>query len=235
MADRFCGNCGNELRPQDKFCPGCGKPVHETAVVPTTEADIPVPPLPRQSEESTLVSAEQAEPPPESRPFNIIEAFRQAGTPVKIVLGIAVLAGLSTIFTQSDPALGIILMLVLLVVAFFMWVAPDNGTRGAVGQAIVNDTEVEHAEPISEAERTHLLDEAIGGYLLRGFFVRLRTPTTAQLVMPKKFSFIWALLWFLLFGIGIIVYLIYYAAKGDEGVYLQVDEYGNVTATWQLR
>jgi predicted amidophosphoribosyltransferase len=35
MADKFCGECGNELRPEDRFCPGCGKPVHETAVVPT--------------------------------------------------------------------------------------------------------------------------------------------------------------------------------------------------------
>jgi hypothetical protein len=44
MADRFCGECGNELRPEDRFCPGCGKPVHETAVVPTPEADVEVPP-----------------------------------------------------------------------------------------------------------------------------------------------------------------------------------------------
>ena len=56
-----------------------------------------------------------------------------------------------------------------------------------------------------------------------------------QLVRPKKFSFIWALLWFLLFGIGIIVYLIYYAAKQDEGRYLEVDEYGAIKATRQVR
>jgi predicted amidophosphoribosyltransferase len=34
MADRFCNNCGNELRPDDKFCPNCSRPVHETAVCP---------------------------------------------------------------------------------------------------------------------------------------------------------------------------------------------------------
>ena len=41
-----------------------------------------------------------------------------------------------------------------------------------------------------------------------GFFVRQRTATTAQLVRPKRFGFVWALLWFLVFGVGIIVYLI---------------------------
>jgi hypothetical protein len=63
MAERFCGNCGNELRPDDRFCPNCGKPVHETAVVPTPEADVAVPPLPQQSKEATPLPVEQAEPP----------------------------------------------------------------------------------------------------------------------------------------------------------------------------
>lgn len=27
MADRFCGNCGRELRQDGSFCPGCGQPV----------------------------------------------------------------------------------------------------------------------------------------------------------------------------------------------------------------
>jgi uncharacterized OB-fold protein len=38
MADRFCRECGNVLRPKERFCPGCGKPVHETAVVSTPES-----------------------------------------------------------------------------------------------------------------------------------------------------------------------------------------------------
>jgi hypothetical protein len=48
MADRFCRECGHELRPEDRFCPNCGKPVHETAVVPTPEADVPTPSPPPQ-------------------------------------------------------------------------------------------------------------------------------------------------------------------------------------------
>jgi hypothetical protein len=38
VEDRYCGNCGHELKPDDKFCSGCGKPVHETARVSTAAA-----------------------------------------------------------------------------------------------------------------------------------------------------------------------------------------------------
>lgn len=81
---------------------------------------------------------------------------------------------------------------------------------------------------------TRTLEEEVGEYMRCGFFVRHRTETTAQLVKPKKFSFVWALLWFLVFGVGIVVYLIYYAAKRDEGRYVEVNEYGAVKATRQV-
>src|SRR5215203_7118782 len=44
---RYCGNCGNELEPEDRFCQNCGKPVHQAARVPTPEADVPLPPPPQ--------------------------------------------------------------------------------------------------------------------------------------------------------------------------------------------
>ena len=44
---RYCGNCGNELSPEDQFCRNCGTPVHRAATVPTPEADVPVPPPPQ--------------------------------------------------------------------------------------------------------------------------------------------------------------------------------------------
>jgi hypothetical protein len=77
MADRFCGECGNELRPEDRFCPGCGKPVHETAVAPTPEAAVPVPPLPERWAEATRRPTEQDEPPPDSSPSDRILRLRQ--------------------------------------------------------------------------------------------------------------------------------------------------------------
>jgi hypothetical protein len=43
MADRYCGNCGNELSQEDQFCRSCGRPVHRAAAVPTPNAGVPVP------------------------------------------------------------------------------------------------------------------------------------------------------------------------------------------------
>lgn len=62
----------------------------------------------------------------------------------------------------------------------------------------------------------------------RGYRVESRIPTAAQLLRPKKFSFLWALLWFLLFGIGILIYVAYYLAKSDQTMYLEVDDAGKV-------
>lgn len=55
MADRSCGNCGQELSDDARFCPSCGRPVHEVAHVPTLEAEVAVPPLPDQQEPSSEV------------------------------------------------------------------------------------------------------------------------------------------------------------------------------------
>jgi hypothetical protein len=59
---RYCGNCGNELDPEDRFCQNCRRPVHQTAQVPTPEADVPVPPPPQQ--EAATQPLEQAEAQP---------------------------------------------------------------------------------------------------------------------------------------------------------------------------
>ncbi len=49
MADRFCGNCGHELRPEASFCPSCGQPAHSSAQPPTPEPATPIPGLPQQA------------------------------------------------------------------------------------------------------------------------------------------------------------------------------------------
>lgn len=83
-------------------------------------------------------------------------------------------------------------------------------------------------EQLTVAARKAILDHEVTKYVRKGFRVQSRTDTEAQLVKPKKFSFLWAALWFLMLGIGLIVYLLYYAAKKDEQVYLQVDQRGKV-------
>ena len=50
-SERYCSNCGQELRPEDRYSSNCGKPVHLAAHVPTPEADVPVPP-PQQAQPS---------------------------------------------------------------------------------------------------------------------------------------------------------------------------------------
>ncbi len=77
-------------------------------------------------------------------------------------------------------------------------------------------------------ERTAILDKEISKYVKNGYRVVSRSDTTAQLVKPKKFSFIWAMLWLLVAGVGIFVYLIYYMAKKDSTVYLEVDAQGKI-------
>jgi hypothetical protein len=51
VAQRYCTNCGAELREEDRFCPSCGRRVHETAALSTPEADVSVPPAPQAGEE----------------------------------------------------------------------------------------------------------------------------------------------------------------------------------------
>jgi hypothetical protein len=66
------------------------------------------------------------------------------------------------------------------------------------------------------------LASAIQSLVKKGWRVIQQTNTSASLVKPKKFSFFWAFMWFLVAGFGLVVYLIYYAAKRDENLYIQV-------------
>jgi hypothetical protein len=44
---------------------------------------------------------------------------------------------------------------------------------------------------------------------------------TVQMVKPKRFSVLWAALWLLFFGVGIMFYAIYFVAKRDDTAYLE--------------
>jgi hypothetical protein len=44
VADRYCQNCGHQLGLEERSCPMCGRDAHETAHVPTSEANVLVPP-----------------------------------------------------------------------------------------------------------------------------------------------------------------------------------------------
>lgn len=61
MTYRYCRNCGQELAEDDRFCSNCGKPVHEAAYKPTLEADVPIPPPPRQAWDTTSATPQPAQ------------------------------------------------------------------------------------------------------------------------------------------------------------------------------
>jgi hypothetical protein len=60
VAQRYCTNCGAVLGEEARFCPNCGRPAHQTASVPTPEADVPVPPPPQVGGADTTAPDQQA-------------------------------------------------------------------------------------------------------------------------------------------------------------------------------
>jgi hypothetical protein len=86
-------------------------------------------------------------------------------------------------------------------------------------------------QQLSIQEQSAILDEEVRKYVHRDYRVESRSATTAQMVKPKKFSFFWAFVWFLLFGVGVLIYLFYYYAKKDETAYIEVDGQGKISVS----
>ncbi len=209
VAHRYCTSCGAELPEDARFCHSCGRAAHETAAVAIPEANVEVPPALPDSGDTDG-----------TKELSTRNAFIGLGAGLVIILLVA---------SATKHAGGIVFSVVGLgVVGYLAW-----ARSGPTDTRQVLRTGSEH--PIPEPERSRLLDEEVSTYMRSGFFVRQRTATAAQLVKPRVFSFVWAFLWFLVFGVGLVVYLIYYAAKQDEGRYVEVDEYGAVRATRQVR
>ena len=153
------------------------------------------------------------------------------------IVGVVVwLIALAWAFSSGSGG-GVILVLIVGIAAFLAFSKGEpaasssrNIPRDEAGRLVLRRGS---DKPVSEAERVAALDEEVATYAREGFSLRQRTATTAQLVKPKRFSFLWALVWFLMLGVGLVVYLLYYAAKRDEGRYVEVDEYGAVKATLQ--
>jgi len=93
VAQRYCTNCGNDLRDGDVFCASCGKPAHETAAVATPEADVDVPPPPPQQAGGTPNFAPTSAAPPTEKPRISLTTF--------LVLVILAIVGIATLFGQD--------------------------------------------------------------------------------------------------------------------------------------
>ena len=87
------------------------------------------------------------------------------------------------------------------------------------------------AEPLSREDRSDILEKEVRKYVGRGYRVTSRTDTTAQLVKPKKFSKFWAILWFCCLVFPFVIYILWYMAKKDKMVSLEIDKLGRIRRT----
>jgi hypothetical protein len=85
------------------------------------------------------------------------------------------------------------------------------------------------AQALTTEERSNLLQREIQKYVKDGWRVQSSTATTAQLVKPKKFSFLFFIVLLILMVLPALLYVVWFAVKRDEAVYLSVDENGRIT------
>lgn len=81
---------------------------------------------------------------------------------------------------------------------------------------------------LSQDDRSAILDKEVRAYTGKGYQVTVRTATTAQLVKPKRFSFLIALVCLLFFIVPLVFYIFWYIAAKDATVYLDVDQNGKI-------
>jgi type VI protein secretion system component VasF len=80
--------------------------------------------------------------------------------------------------------------------------------------------------------RRAALQQRISYYVRHQYRVLSQTDTTAQLVKPKRFSLIWAIIWLILAVLPFLFYVGYHVfLKRESQVYLTVDEQGRVHET----
>ena len=75
---------------------------------------------------------------------------------------------------------------------------------------------------MADSEVQTTLQNTIEDHASRGFIISSQTETTAEMVRSKEFNLVPALVWFLLFGIGVLVYIFYYMYKSDETIFIRV-------------
>ena len=84
-------------------------------------------------------------------------------------------------------------------------------------------------QELSIERRRDILQKEIGRYIRKGFRVVSQTDTSAQLVKPKRFSLLWAIIWLILAVLPFILYLLWYLSRKDQVVYLTVDTQGRIS------
>lgn len=84
------------------------------------------------------------------------------------------------------------------------------------------------ARSLTTDERKNILEQRLQGYAKEGWRIASQSDTTAQLMKPKQFNFVLAVIFLLLGGIPFVIYLFWYLAAKDKTLYLTVDLDGTV-------
>lgn len=82
---------------------------------------------------------------------------------------------------------------------------------------------------LSTEDRAAVLEREVQSYVKKGYRVMSRTDITAQLVKPKHFSFILAIILLIIMVLPFFLYLLWYLAAKDQTVYLSVDDKGKIS------
>jgi hypothetical protein len=73
------------------------------------------------------------------------------------------------------------------------------------------------------------MEEEIARLTRRGYVIVSRAETSAQLKRPKHFSVWWALFWFLIGGVGLPLYIVWYLlVKRDRVAFVRITPEGRV-------
>jgi hypothetical protein len=88
------------------------------------------------------------------------------------------------------------------------------------------------ARRLTEAERSSILDDQLERFARGGCRILRRTPTTAVITRPKRFSVGAALCSALCLLVGVVVYLVVFAARRDPIGRLIVGDDGRVYGDW---
>lgn len=86
----------------------------------------------------------------------------------------------------------------------------------------INPLEIKRLKENHNMTADEKLDIISHLYKLNGYEVENRDSLEIQLKRKKKFSYLSAFLWFLLLGVGLVIYILYYLLRGDDHVTVQV-------------
>lgn len=86
------------------------------------------------------------------------------------------------------------------------------------------DYEVEKIKQDQTLSTSEKLNKIAGAYSEYNYVVVSRTENQIQMLRKKTFSFFWAIVWLLLGGFGILIYIFYYISKSDSVITITLPE-----------